>query len=99
MARGKLISSADDAETLALKVLGWLVTDDELVQSFALASGALPASFAELATSRSFLVSLLEFLTSDDAQVLAFSTAEELDPMMPLEALRMLQGRAGMNWT
>ncbi|MEO8531123.1 MAG: DUF3572 family protein [Deltaproteobacteria bacterium] len=99
MARGQLISSADEAETLALNVLAWLVSDDDLVQSFAMASGALPATFGELATSRAFLVSLLEFLTSDDQQVLAFTSAANLEPMAPLEALRMLQGRAGMNWT
>ena len=99
MARGQLISSVEDAETLALNALAWLVTDDDLVQSFAMASGAMPAMFAELAGSRAFLVSLLEFLTSDDSQVLAFASASGIDPMAPLEALRLLQGRAGMNWT
>jgi len=99
LARRPLIQSVDAAETLALNALGWLVADDDLVQSFSSASGAQPEMFAELATSRSFLVSLLEFLTSDDSRVLAFSSAAGVDPMMPVEALRQLQGRAGMNWT
>jgi hypothetical protein len=93
------ISSDDDAEALALQVLTWIMSDSDLLQGFMAQSGANPDMFGELVTSRSFLVSVLEFLTADDGQVLAFTKPLGLDPMRPLEALRRLQGLAHRNWT
>lgn len=95
----KVISSDDDAQALALQALTWMMADSDMLQGFMAQSGASPEMFGELVTSRAFLVSVLEFLTSDDAHVLAFTQPLGLEPIMPLEALRQLQGQAGRNWT
>jgi Protein of unknown function (DUF3572) len=95
----KVISSDDDAEALALQALTFIMADSDMVQGFMALSGVSPDMFADLVTSRAFLVSVLEFLTSDDAQVLAFTQPLGLDPMRPLEALRQLQGLSHRNWT
>jgi hypothetical protein len=93
------ISSDDEAEALALQVLTWMMADPDLLQGFLDQSGVNPDMLGELVNSRAFLVSVLEVLTSDDAQVLAFTRPMGLDPMRPLEALRRLQGLAHRNWT
>ncbi|MFY0617850.1 MULTISPECIES: DUF3572 domain-containing protein [unclassified Shimia] len=91
--------SQDLAETVALKALGWLVTQDEVVSVFLGATGASVDDLRDRASDTDFLGSVLEFLTMDDSWVMAFCDANALAYEMPLQAAHQLLGEARAHWT
>ncbi|MDY6858074.1 MAG: DUF3572 domain-containing protein [Pseudomonadota bacterium] len=90
---------ADQAETVALKALGWLVGNEELLPIFLGASGATPDDLKARAATPEFQISVLDFLTMDDAWVMAFCEAEGLAYDIPMRARQALPGGADMHWT
>lgn len=91
--------SADSAETLALKILGWLVTNDDLLPVFLGATGASEQDLRARAGERVFLASVLDFLMLDDSWVIAFCDANTVPYEMPGQARAVLAGEADMHWT
>jgi hypothetical protein len=91
--------TAEQAELLAIRALGWLAGNDELWPVFLGATGAQVASLRAAAADPAFLVSVLDFLTQDDAMVIAFCDAEALPYAAPLMARRALPGGGEVNWT
>ncbi|MFW8634429.1 DUF3572 domain-containing protein [Cribrihabitans pelagius] len=91
--------SADKAETLALTALAWLAANDELLPVFLGATGASEADLRARAAEPEFLGSVLDFLTMDDAWVMAFCDAQGLAYEMPMQARMALPGGAQVNWT
>lgn len=89
----------DQAETLALKALGWLAGNDELLPIFLGASGTALEDLKTRAGEPVFLLSVLEFLTMDDEWVMAFCDAHALPYAVPMQALQALPGGAQTNWT
>lgn len=89
----------DQAETIALKALAWLVQNDDLFQVFIGSTGADAADLRAAAESPEFLAGVLDFLTMDDAWVIA--CCESID--QPFEALQRaraaLPGGQLPNWT
>ena len=82
--------SADAAETLALKALGWLAASDELMPVFLGSTGASLDDLRSRAGDTAFLGSVLDFLVMDDAWVVAFCDAEGI----PYD--RLMQARAAL---
>lgn len=91
--------SQDRAETVALQALAWLVGNEELLPVFLGSSGAAEADLRARASDLEFLGSILEFLTMDDAWVIAFCDAHGLSYEAPLQARWALPGGAPVNWT
>lgn len=89
----------DAAETLALKALGWLVTNDDLLPVFLGASGASEADVKNQAQDPAFLGSVLDFLTMDDAWVIAFCDEVGLTYTDPMMARQILLGESHRHWT
>lgn len=89
----------ETAETVALQALGWLVGNEDLLPVFLGSSGAAEADLRSRATDAEFLGSVLEFLTMDDAWVIAFCDAHQLSYETPLQARWTLPGGAPVNWT
>ncbi|MCP5074789.1 MAG: DUF3572 domain-containing protein [Rhodobacteraceae bacterium] len=89
----------EQAEVVALHVLGWLVGNDELNQAFLGASGMSVADLKTRAGEPEFLASVLEFLMLDDRNVIAFCDAHGLAYETPMQALYGLPGQAVPNWT
>ncbi|GKY88606.1 DUF3572 domain-containing protein [Sinisalibacter aestuarii] len=89
----------DTAETLALQALGWLAGNDELLPVFLGSTGASEADLRAGAGDPAFLGSVLDFLTMDDAWVIAFCDSAGLAYEAPLAARQALPGGAQMNWT
>lgn len=89
----------DQAETLALQALGWLAGHDELMPVFLGASGASLDELKTRAADPAFLLSVLEFLTMDDAWVIGFCDANRLPYEAPMQARYALPGGAQVNWT
>lgn len=84
---------------VALKALGWLAGNEELLPVFMGASGASLDDLKHRADLPEFQIAVLDFLTLDDAWLVAFCDAEGLAYEAPLRARQALPGGAEMNWT
>lgn len=89
----------DEAETVALRALGWLAANDELLPVFMGATGASVDDLHSRAGAPDFLAAVLEFLTMDDAWITTFAAEAGLPNTAPFEALQRLAGRDRMHWT
>jgi len=91
--------SPEQAQTIALQALGWLVANDDLYPVFLGSTGGAVEDLREQAGDPAFQSSVLEFLTNDDAWVVAFCDAQGLKYDMPLRARYALPGAENVNWT
>lgn len=91
--------SPEQAETIALRALGWLAGQDALLPVFMGSTGVSQDDLAVRATDPEFLISVLDFITMDDEWVVSFCTAEGLPYEMPLQARHALPGGAAVHWT
>lgn len=89
----------ESAEQIALRALAWLVGNDELLPVFMGATGSGEADLRAGAGAPEFLASVLDFLTMDDAWVMAFCEAENLPNEAPMRARQALPGGADFSWT
>ncbi len=89
----------DQAETIALRALGWLAGNDELWPVFLGASGAAAEDMRDRAGEPDFQASVLEFLTMNDAWVMEFCDTVPLDYEGPFTAMQVLAGPSRMHWT
>ena len=87
------------AETLALQALTWLAGNDDLFPVFLDASGVSAADIAVDAGKPVFLGSVLDFVLTDDAWVIAFCDAVSLPYGAPMMARMALPGGEQTNWT
>ncbi|EBA16681.1 hypothetical protein RSK20926_02714 [Roseobacter sp. SK209-2-6] len=91
--------SMEEAETIGLKVLTWLMGNDELVQVFMGSTGIGAEDLRLRAGDSDFLGSVLDFLTMDDAWVMQFCDSQGMKYELPLTAKMILQGKSQMHWT
>ena len=89
----------ETAETIALQVLAWLVGNDEVLPLFLGSTGSSAEDVKARATDPQFLASVLEFLTMDDAWVVAFCDSVNLPYEDPLKARYALPGAEQVHWT
>jgi len=94
-----LTLTQDAAETIALKALAWLAAHEELLPVFLGATGTGEEDLRNRAQDPEFLGFVLDFLLMDDAWVVAFCSAHELDNATPMQARAALPGGADMHWT
>lgn len=87
------------AQTIALKALGWLVANEELCPVFLGASGLAAEELKARAAAPDLQASVLEFITMDDAWIIAFCDAEGLTYEQPLQARYALPGAEQVHWT
>jgi hypothetical protein len=91
--------SPENAETVALQALAWLVANDELLPVFLGATGAGVDDLRARAGEAEFLSSVLDFLMMDDAWVMAFCDAAGVAYETPMQARMSLPGGAQVHWT
>lgn len=89
----------DVAEEIALKALGWIASDTEILSVFLGATGVSLEELKARATDTDFQVSVLDFLTMSDEWVVRFCDAEGLAYETPMHAKHALPGGAPINWT
>ena len=70
--------SAEAAEVLALKALGWLASNEDLLPTFLGSTGASEADLRARAADPAFLGAVLDFLMMDDAWVVGFCDAHTI---------------------
>ena len=87
------------AEHIAISALAWLAGNDELLPLFLGSSGAAADDIRAQAENPAFLGSVLEFLTMDDAWVVAFCDVNALKYEEPLMARYALPGAQAVHWT
>ncbi len=89
----------ESAEEVALKALAWIASDEELLSVFMGASGASVADLKSRISEPEFLLSVLDFLTMDDAWIIAFCDAVGLPYETPMHAKAAFPGGAQVDWT
>lgn len=89
----------ESAQTLALQALTWLLDHPDMIGAFLNASGAGQGDLANLAGQPVFLGAVLDFLTEDDARVMAFCDQMGLPYTAPLQARLALPGAQHTHWT
>lgn len=87
------------AQTIALQALAWLVGNDELCPVFLGASGLSSDELRQRAAESDLQASVLEFITMDDAWVIAFCDTAGLKYDQPLQARYALPGAEQVHWT
>ena len=88
-----------DAETIALRALAFLASDEEAMGGFLGQCGADIETVRMRAQDPEFLGFVLDHLMTEDEAVLAFAGAEGLDPMDVIRARAALPGGDTPNWT
>ena len=87
------------AETRALEVLNWVLSEDDLIQVFMGATGASQDDLRSNTLSHEFLISILDFVLMDDSWVISCSKFLNIDPSQ-IQVIKMsLDGGQEVNWT
>ncbi|MCK0142475.1 DUF3572 domain-containing protein [Aliiroseovarius sp. F20344] len=89
----------DQAEGIALKMLGWLVGNEELLPIFMGATGADQDTLRENAGDPQFLAAMLDFLMMDDQWVMQACDAQGLPYVQVASVRQALPGGADFHWT
>ncbi len=89
----------EQAETIALHALAWIAGHEELLPLFLGATGASLADLRRQAPEPAFQASVLDFLTMEDAWVIAFCDALGLKYEDPIRARQTLPGAGHVHWT
>ena len=87
------------AELIAVKALGWLAGNDDLMPVFLGATGSSADDLRAQASDPAFLISVLDFLAMDDAWIMAFCDENSLAYEVPMQARQALPGGAQVHWT
>jgi hypothetical protein len=87
------------AETEALTMLTWLAGQEDVFTAFLAASGATVADIATKAGQPAFLASVVDFLMTEDAHVIAWATATGRKPESAMQIRAGLPGGDSWNWT
>ena len=87
------------AETRALEVLTWVLSEDDLIQVFMSTTGASQDDLRSNTLNHEFLISILDFVLMDDSWVISCSKFMNIDPSQ-IQVIRMsLDGGQEVNWT
>jgi len=87
------------AETRALEVLTWVLSEDDLIQVFMGATGASQNDLRSNTLSHEFLISILDFVLMDDSWVLSCSKFLSIDTSQIGIIRSSLDGGREVSWT
>jgi hypothetical protein len=88
--------AAEVAEILAIQALGYIAQDGERLGRFLAVTGMGPAEIRTAARDRHFLVGVLDYISSDEALLVAFATHAGLEPTSIAVAQRALSEASGL---
>lgn len=91
--------SPEHAKQIAESALIWLSSNEDLLPIFLGASGAYAQDLRAQVNDDTFMASVLEFITMDDAWVVAFCDSAGLKYEQPLKARYSLMGAEDVQWT
>jgi ABC-type uncharacterized transport system YnjBCD substrate-binding protein len=87
------------AETEALTMLTWLAAHEEVFDAFLGSTGASVADVAGRAADPAFLASVVDFMLTEDAHIIAWAQAVGRKPETVLQIRAGLPGGDHWNWT
>lgn len=87
------------AETIGLQALAWMAGNEAVLPVFLGATGTSIGDLAAGAHDPAVLASVLDFILTDDAFVIAFCDSAGLPYTSPLSARALLPGGETMHWT
>ncbi|MGY6411838.1 MAG: DUF3572 domain-containing protein [Alkalilacustris sp.] len=93
------MTAGEEAETVALRALAWLLGPSGLAEVFLGATGLGPGDLAQRADEPEVLAAVLDFVLMDDAWVLAFARDTGTAPESLVRARAALPGGAAPHWT
>ena len=99
MSEGKLQNGRESAETLAAQALSWIAGDAEKLNAFMAMTGAAPADLVRNAAKPAFLATVLDYILTEDALVIAFCDTRSLPYTAPMQARAALPGGTPWHWT
>ncbi len=82
----------NEAETIALNVLSFLMGDDERRERFMSLSGMEMETLRKDASDPAFLAGILDYLLQDETLIYMFADAYKITPGLPANARRALVG-------
>ena len=88
----KLSGDVETSQTIALKALGYLAANDDLLDPFLGATGLVVGDLRAGATDSAFLAGVLDYFLQNEALLLAFAASEELAPETIVRARQRLPG-------
>ena len=94
-----MMRQTPDAETIALRALAFIASDEDAMGGFLGRCGADIETVRTRAKDPEFLGFVLDHLMTEDESVIAFASAEGLDPTQVVEARAALPGGDTPNWT
>ena len=80
----------EDAQTVALKAIGFIAADDDLLSRFVALTGCGQDEIRARIADPAFLGGVLDFILNDEATLVAFAEAVELAPETPMTARNLL---------
>lgn len=80
------------AETIALKAVKFILTDDDTLQSFINTTGLSPTDFQMLVKDRDFLGGVLDFLLANEDQLIKFCADNKINPEEPSKIRQLFPG-------
>jgi Protein of unknown function (DUF3572) len=86
--------SRDEADTIALQALGFMVEDDDRISGFMGETGIAPDDLRNHATAPAILNAVLDYLTRDETLLLMFAANAGIRPELVTPALLILNGEA-----
>jgi hypothetical protein len=89
--------AADVAEMLAIQALGYIAQDEERLGQFLALTGIGPAEIRTSARDRAFLVGVLDYVSGDEALLIAFAEHVQIDPGSIVVAQMALSEASGKN--
>jgi uncharacterized protein DUF3572 len=91
--------SAEAAQAVALQALTHIAADEDLLGAFLAQTGLAVDELKTQATDPALLGGVLDFLMGDEASLVAFCEAAQMEPEMPGIARRSLPGGEEVHWT
>lgn len=91
--------NAENAQTIALQALAWVVSSDEHRPIFLGSTGGSEDDLRTRVAEPEFLGAVLDFITMDDSWVTAFCDSVGLAYDQPMRARYALPGAQDMHWT
>jgi hypothetical protein len=88
----KFSGDSEMAQTIALKALGYLAADENLLEPFLGSTGLVAGDLRVGATDSAFLAGVLDYFMQNEALLLAFAASEELAPETIVQARQRLPG-------
>ncbi len=86
------IMTAEAAETLALRGLQFLASDDERIGFFLNTTGTQPQDLFRDAADPAFLLGVLDYLLADESLLFMFAETAQIAPELPASARYALAG-------